>query len=244
MAGDKPKHGYVAHVRDTTRRYIEELLQENVRLRATVERAGREQVELRQQLTLLRTDLERREQQHAQILDLLSSVEAETRRFEDQFLIVERQNSSLAALYTASYQLHASVRPAEVLLAIQEIVINLIGSEELAVLSVVPGGLRPLVSIGVEQPRLDGLRLDAGTVGRALRSAAPVIAGDDGDRDDDVTVCIPLAVNGHVLAVIAIFALLPQKPALTGFDRELFELLATHAATALYCANVLHGSLP
>jgi GAF domain-containing protein len=45
-----------------------------------------------------------------------------------------------------------------------------------------------------------------------------------------------------VTGAIAIFRLLPQKVGLEEVDRELFELLATHAATALYCTQ-LHEQL-
>ena len=46
----------------------------------------------------------------------------------------------------------------------------------------------------------------------------------------------------RVTGAIAIFRLLPQKTGFEEVDRELFELLATHAATALYC-TALHARL-
>jgi hypothetical protein len=192
----KPRHGFVAKVRDNTRRYIEELRADNSRLRAELE--------------------------HHQ-------------RCEDRFLEIEAQNSSLAALYAASYQLHATVRRAEVLLAIQEIVINLVGSEELAVLDV--ADLAPLASVGVDPARLAGLSRYGGLLGRALDTRAPAIA--EGALDEaGLTAAIPLVIDDRVIGAIAIFRLLPQKPGIEAFDRELFDLIATHAATALYCAEL------
>jgi hypothetical protein len=41
-----------------------------------------------------------------------------------------------------------------------------------------------------------------------------------------------------VSGAIALFRLLPQKSGIEAVDRELFELLATHAATALHCARL------
>jgi GAF domain-containing protein len=55
-----------------------------------------------------------------------------------------------------------------------------------------------------------------------------------------VTACIPLSLDGQVTGVIAIFRLLSHKPALAAADKELFDLLASQAAVALYCAR-LHG---
>jgi hypothetical protein len=36
--------------------------------------------------------------------------------------------------------------------------------------------------------------------------------------------------------------MLPQKPALAAIDRELFDLLGSHAAIALYCSG-LHARM-
>jgi hypothetical protein len=131
-----------------------------------------------------------------------------------------------------------------VLAAIQEIVINLLGSEELAVLAVDGGAIRPLVSVGLTDLRLRGLRAEAGPVGQALASVSPVFSANDALNDDDITAAIPLAVEGRVLAMIVIFRLLPQKPSLNSFDRELCDLLATHAANALYCADLSERGTP
>ncbi len=241
MSTDR-KNGYVAHVRDNTRKYIEELLRENVRLRATSDTATCERDELRRQVGELRADLGRREQQHARLLDLLGAAETASRQFEDRFVEVEQQNSNLAMLYAASYQLHATIDRVEVLQAIQEIVINLVGSEELAILGVGGDRLTALASVGLDAPQLARLGDGAGLVGRALALGRPLIA-DGGDPDPlGVTASIPLVIAGRTLAVIAILRLLPHKPALDPLDRELFELLATHAATALYCADLHDGS--
>jgi hypothetical protein len=234
MSPNKPKNGYVARVRDNTRRYIEELLHENVRLRGIIDAVCDEQASLRRQLDGLRLDLDRREQQHGRLIALLTAAESEARAFEDRFSDVEMQNANLARLYAASYQLHATVMRADVLGAIQEIVINLIGSEELAIVS--GDSARSLLAVvGVDAARVESLDATAGALGRSLSTGAPVIT--DGDSAD-IRAAIPLVIGGRTLAVVLIFGLLPQKPTLDTFDRELLELLATQAATALYCAEL------
>lgn len=211
-------NGYVDQVRAATRRYIRELLDE--------------QAALRSELDALRADLARREREQAQ-----------ARRFEEQFAEVERQNANLAALYAASYQLHTP-RRAEVLIAIHEIVINLIGSEEFAVLALGRGGeLRPLSHMGVEPARLAAVRLDEGMIGRAVAEGAPVVAPDGpggltSDDPDGIVACVPLMVAGRTVGMIVLYRLLPQKPRLEPFDHELLALLASHAATALYCSEL------
>jgi hypothetical protein len=206
MAGDDERT-YVERVRANTRAYIEELLTENARLRG--------------ELDSLRADLARRD--------------TENRRFEERFVEVERQNANLAALYAASYQLHASLRRAEVLATIQEIVVNLVGSEELVILGLTAGGFEALGSMGVSPETIASLRLDAGLMAAALTSARP----EAGEADAaGMTACIPLVVAGRTIGLVGIFGLLPQKPVLEALDMELFCLLAHHAATALYCADL------
>jgi len=206
-------------------------------LRESSDRFGHEAATARRELDELRAEVQRRDTEHARLIAQLGVVEGEQRRFEDRFVEVEQQNSGLAALYAASYQLHATVRRVEVLLAIQEIVINLLGSEELVVLGLSGEQLSPLVSVGVDGDRLASLRSDRGLIAEALAGGSPAF-GDPDNEPNGLTACIPLTIHSRSLALIAIFRLLPQKPSLHTFDRELCELLATHAATALYCADL------
>ncbi len=238
MAQDEGKPSYVERVRANTRAYIEEILSENSRLRATTASVDEEHALLRRQVDELRADLARRDHEHRKLLTLVGRAEAETRRFEERFVEVETQNSNLAALYAASYQLHTSLRRSEVLATIAEIVINLIGSEELAILSLGATGFEALGSMGVAPAQLARLRPDVGLVGSALASGQPAAAGAEGPGDDGITACIPLCVAGRTIGLVAIFGLLPQKPALQAVDMELFGLLGHHAATALYCAEL------
>ena len=54
--------------------------------------------------------------------------------------------------------------------------------------------------------------------------------------------CIPLKLDGRITGLIVIHRLLRHKTALDALDHELFSLLGTHAATALYC-TALHQRL-
>src|SRR6185436_13381825 len=63
----------------------------------------------------------------------LSEVEGESRSFAQQFAEIEERNMNLANLYVSSYQLHGTLDRGAVLESIKEILINLIGCEELAV---------------------------------------------------------------------------------------------------------------
>src|SRR4051795_8178860 len=65
--------------------------------------------------------------------DLLSEIQDESRKAAERYVEVEQQNTNLANLYVASYQLNGTLDRERVIAAVQEIVINLIGSEELAI---------------------------------------------------------------------------------------------------------------
>lgn len=99
--------------------------------------------------------------------------------------------------------------------------------------------LKPLATMGVDAKRLDALDTTAGVLGRSLATRLPVLCEPD---PSGLRASIPLVVGDRTLAVILIFGLLPQKAELDAFDRELLDLVATHAATALYCAELHEGS--
>ena len=95
---------------------------------------------LTEQLARVREQAE--SQTHRQIeLELrLQDIEEANRRFSDDYLRIQHQNANLANLYVASYRLHGTAERGEVVLAIQEIIANLIGSEELAIFEREPDG--------------------------------------------------------------------------------------------------------
>ncbi len=51
-------------------------------------------------------------------------------------------------------------------------------------------------------------------------------------------VCIPLRIEERPIGAIAIFRLLVQKDSFAPLDHELFTLLAGHAATSIFAAQL------
>ncbi len=171
----------------------------------------------------------------------LAEIEGEHRRLCDDFVAVEEQNSELAALYAALVRLHGTLDRSEVLDAIQEIVVNIVGSEELAVYELAPDGKELVLarSCGVDGSRRGRIRVGGGTVGRVAATGRAFLAGRGESPDDpDLTACIPLALGGRVTGAVAIYRLLGQKPLLSDADGRIFELLGTHAASALYLTGL------
>lgn len=239
---EKSGEGYVWKVNEETRRFAKELLTENERLRHFVAGLQREKRDLQEALNRRQTEEDGLKRQMAEIKE-------ENQSFSQKYLEVEIQNSNLANLYVASYRLHATLDRQEILTSIQEIIINLIGSEEFGIFDLDPdeSTLSLAVSVGIDEKRYRRIPIGAGKIGETARTARIHLNGGEKDpsassEDPPLLACIPLKVDGKVIGVIAIFRLLQHKTTLEAVDQEMFDLLATHAAVALYCAG-LHARM-
>ena len=242
---------YILQVRENTQRYIEALLQENERLRSLVSEleGGRRRTEHR--LGIAESELGRIESERQKLEARIDEIEVESEKLLGQYQEIERQNSDLASLYVASYRLHETVDRREVIAVIEEIVVNMIGSEELAIFEVDPktGSFTLVNSLGIDpddlaRVTLNASRIDdaAGVLREVVATGRRFVAGSGGeataDRVAGLTACVPLILDGTVIGAIAVFRLLDQKGSrLDPLDFELFDLLATHAAAALYCSE-------
>jgi hypothetical protein len=250
--GDQPVN-YVQKVREDTQRYIQELLAENERLRRlTAELDGeRRRVEedsarLREQATGLERELEEFRRDRERLERQLSEIELENHGFSHRFTDLEQRNNDLANLYVATYRLHSTLDREEVLEAIQEIVINLIGCEEFGIYELADGAneLERVSSFGLDAESFLRVPLGEGWIGRSAATGRAYFAGSapEDERlagEQDLSACIPLRLDGKVAGLIAIFRLLPQKGGrFAPIDSELFDLLAAQAAPAVYCSKL------
>jgi hypothetical protein len=218
---DSGHGGYVRKVLDESRRYVQELLDDNNQMRTVI--AGLE----------------------VQLKILLRQVDDENQRRTEEFTQLQEQTNNLANLYVATYRLHGTLERRDVLESIREIVANLIGSEEMALFDVdwADQALLLIDSNGLDPARYQSVALNAGLIGAAVRTGKPLVVENQvrGPGEEALTAVIPLQLAGAVTGVIAIFRLLPQKSKFEDLDRELFDLLASHAAMALHCTQ-LHAT--
>lgn len=219
---------YISRAREEQQQYINALLLENEKLRSTATMLESDLRRAQDQQQLASEELERLRTRFEEIAD-------ENQRFAEQYQHIEAQSSNLANLYVASYQLHMSVDRPTVLNTIQEIVINLIGSEQLAIYE--RNGhaeFRRTASFGLEESRLVSFLAGEHAVARLGEGA---IFSDPVDQQP-LTACIPLQIEENVIGAILVFRLLEHKQSLEAVDHELFELLGVHASMALYCASL------
>ncbi|HYO73849.1 MAG TPA: GAF domain-containing protein, partial [Archangium sp.] len=192
----------------------------------------------------LRAELVRLRDRQRELELRLAEQEAANRATLARVAMAEQQATRLTRLYVASLHLHGAKETAQVLEAIQEIVGNLIGSEELAIFRMDESGrtLSLVSSLGVEPERLRTVPLGQGPIGRAAQSGetfiapTPLRAGEE--STDAVSACVPLKLEERVYGAVAIFGLLPQKQELEDVDRELLALLADQAGPALQRAEL------
>ena len=125
----------------------------------------------------------------------------------------EAQVANLASLYVAVTSVHGALDRPSVLSSVQEIVTNLIGSEEMAIFETdaARGRLRLLASMGIEPGPYRDIALGEGAIGRAASTGERLIRQEGGaltgDGDAALTACIPLKVAGRIVGVLAVPAL-------------------------------------
>jgi regulator of replication initiation timing len=256
MDDKKPlRSTYVGRAAEDTQRLLRDVMQENEKLQVLAGASERENERLQQQLGQATAELERHRREHDQLRRQLSDIERESRSFATQFAEIEQRNINLANLYVSSYQLHGTLDRGVVLDSIREIVINLIGCEEVAVfeLSGDAATLDLVTSFGVDETAYRHVSVTEHPIGKLAATGDMYLGGTAADgggaavvggaaagegEGTTVTACLPLKLDGRVTGAIVLFRLLPHKPALQELDFELFDLLGTHAATALYCTSL------
>lgn len=232
--------------------FTQEILKENERLRYKVAELETSPAHPATAATGNIGALQRRitelEQEKASLLARFQQVEAENKEFASRYVEIEEENNNLANLYIASYQLHSTLDFKEVTQIIREIILNLIGAEEFAIMLLDERSnlLAPVVQEGLEQGTLPTIQLGAGTIGTVAKMGEPFFyQGEIAEHESTPLhplVCIPLQIKEHVIGVIVIYKLLQQKKKFANVDYELFTLLAGHAATAIFSSKLYSES--
>jgi nitrate/nitrite-specific signal transduction histidine kinase len=207
--------------------FTEELLRENERLRY---RLGTLEGEVR----------------HLQ--ERFEEIEQENKDFASRYGEIEEQNNNLASLYVASYQLHSTLDFREVIHVVQEIILNLIGSNTFAIL-LLDENTNELRTIACEGekilPGIDkiSVRLGEGILGGVAKSGESYYQDAGGQVSlEKPLAAVPLKIKRQAIGVIAVYKLLVQKEAFSAVDYEMFSLLAAHASTAIFSSKLYSQS--
>lgn len=139
----------------------------------------------------------------------------------------------------ALQRLEGCARPAEVLEAVAEIVSQLVGCEEFAVLGLgsTGAGFTGVSAMGLDWERLQSLMGAQGVLSQVARGDGAYLAGRTHGvslrgPEAGLTACIPLRTGEWIGGVLALFRLLPQKRGLDEEDLELLDLLSRYGGAA------------
>ncbi len=226
--------------------FTKEILKENEKLRFRIAQleGSLQRPADEEKIRVYEDRIRKLEEEINSLMERYHKVEEENKDFASKYVEVEEINNALANLYVASYQLHSTLDFDEVLRIIIEIVINLIGAEIFAILLIdeKTNDIVPVIAEGVPLEAVPKARIGDGIIGSVTKEgesyfAAEISGGGDVAKGEPI-VCIPLKIKEHVIGAIAIFSLLTQKEGFTNVDYELFNLLAGHAATAIFSARL------
>ncbi|ABQ27298.1 GAF domain-containing protein [Geotalea uraniireducens] len=233
--------------------FTQELMRENERLRYRIIQLEESQSNLEgvpastDENRKLFQRIEELEREKDEILGRIKQVEAENQDFAARYIEIEEENNNLANLYIASYQLHSTLDFKEVLQIITEIIINLIGAEEFAImlLDEKSNEIQAVACEGILRDNIPHVKLGKGIIGEVAKTGENYFVENVSTYVQDLhqpMVCIPLKIKEHVIGVLVIYKLLVQKTTFAAVDYELFTLLAGHAATAIFSSRLYNDS--
>jgi GAF domain-containing protein len=178
------------------------------------------------------TELERR----------LATAESDVKELASRLVDSEHQGGRLMNLYVATYQLHATLDPAEVQATIAEIAINLLGAQQFVLL------LRRDEAEGCEIALIEGpsdpnSRLYSGELYQGGDAMVDATLTDGVLRlgptsESQALAAVPLRVQDEIVGALVLLRLFDHKPILRAEDRDLLDLLSAHAASALFAARL------
>ena len=188
----------------------------------------------------LRAELETANGAIAALRDRVDALEAYRDDAERRMRDLLDQNTALVQLAVASQLLSTVDGRDGVFDAIEQIVINMIGSEELAIFELSPREAEPRLvrSLGLDSEQARFARAQA-RIREALTSGRTLFP-----PGRELTAVVPLKVDDTVCGAVAVFRLLEQKRVLDGGDHELLELVSRQAGIALLFSTLRRSLTP
>ncbi|MDX1763892.1 MAG: GAF domain-containing protein [bacterium] len=196
----------------------------------------------------LEREIEQLKADKSRLLKKHEEIERENQDFAGRYIEIQEEHNNLANLYIVSHQLHSTLDYKEVLRIILEIVINLVGAETFCImlLDEKHDEMATVAAEGIDPRQIGKIKIGQGTIGRVAKEGESHFA-EDGLCEDDIDLenpiaCVPLKINENVIGLLVVYKLLIQKETFKSIDFELFSLLASQAATAIYSSKLYSKS--
>jgi hypothetical protein len=228
--------------------FTEKLLAENERLRFRVAQLEEENKVLGEAAV--------GEHAYRKLADHLSALEQEKESLErtcaggdkalehaERYRELEAETDRLANLYVAINQLHSTLDAGEVVRITFEILINLVGAQDFALLVEDGCVFSPACTHGKDLSHYQPVTPGQGLAGAAIESGEVHLPSGalTGHDDSQALACIPLRVAGRVIGLFEVRSFLLQKESFSELDAELVRLVSFHAGMALFASALAAG---
>jgi len=192
---------------------------------------GDSEKRLEEKISRLETELTRLQHQ----IDLIQEEKEELIVYNRE---LEEQSAVFVNMTVAFHRLFATRNYVEVVGIVKEIMLNLIGAGEHEI-RVLDKKRNCTVLITREGKKYVASKEDERLISNTTKEGVLFVSDQKRLKEKRVPVaCIPLKIDKEVLGVIVINQLLAQKDRFTQHDKEMFELLGTYAASAIYFTKI------
>lgn len=171
----------------------------------------------------------------------LAATQGDRDELSRRLVLVEHQASRLMSLYVVTYQLHSTLDPEEVQVAIAEITSDLLGAQSFVLLLREEDQSDCWVALARGLEAVDSVLF----AGESYRGGDPAVdtALADGVLclepvpGSEAIGVVPLKIRDSVVGALVVLGLFPHRTKPLAADRELLDLLGAHAASALLAAR-------
>jgi hypothetical protein len=164
---------------------------------------------------------------------LLQEARRSAHALADELEQVGDQHDLISHLFVGVAQLHASLKLTDIVAALAETLINLVGTEDFAlfVRDEATGRYEKLWSTGLNAAHLGSFADGQGSFGRAVSSGAIVY-----DSGSVATIPLASSFGSGSFGAVVMCRLVGHKPSLTERDHQFLLTFADHGARALEAA--------
>lgn len=171
----------------------------------------------------------------------LNAVEQDMDELATRLVDTENQRGRLMNLYVATYQLHATLDVDEVTTTIAEISRDLVGAEKFVLLMRNEEQDKSEIALAQGLETEDELFLGDYYYGgdrQVDRTLDDGVLRMETEEESQALAVVPLTVQGAIVGAVVVLKLFDHKGSFTPDDRDLLDLLAAHAASALLAARM------
>lgn len=188
----------------------------------------------------LRALLRMKEGEVQRLVGEIEQLRGELADVSRRLVSADAESGQLLRLHVALTRLVESADRASAVAALEDVVINIVGSEDFAFYERdrASGAFLAAAAMGDTAAAHRELNVEQPLVRDALESGRVRLAPSAGRGTECPVACAPLMSGREITGVVVVFRLLPHKAGLGPRDVEVLELLRAHAATVLHAAEL------